>query len=63
MNTAPSPPVIDEVTAIGSTSVRVEWSIPTNPNGILTIYTIMYNIEGGSNRTVNVLYNGQLVSD
>ena len=63
MNTAPSPPVINEVTAIDSTSVRVEWSIPTNPNGMLTIYTIMYNIEGGSSRTNNVPYNGQLVSD
>ena len=63
MNTAPSPPVINEVTAIDSTSVRVEWSIPTNPNGMLTIYTIMYNIEGGSSRTINVPYNGQLVSD
>ena len=51
------------VTAIDSTSVRVEWSIPTNPNGMLTIYTIMYNVEGGSSRTVNVPYNGQLVSD
>ena len=48
MNIAPDPPLINAVTAIDSTSVRVEWSIPTSPNGMLTIYTIMYNIEGGS---------------
>ena len=63
INSAPSPPVINAVTAIDSTSVQVEWSIPTNPNGMLTIYTIMYNVEGGSSRTVNVPYNGQPVSD
>ena len=62
MNTAPSSPVINAVTAIDSTSVRVEWNAPTNPNGMLTIYTIVYNIEGNSNRTANVPYNGQLVS-
>ena len=54
--------MISAVTAIDSTSVQVEYE-PTNPNGMLTIYTIMYNVEGGSSRTVNVPYNGQLVSD
>ena len=62
MTTAPSPPVINAVTAIDSTSVRVEWSMPTNPNGMLTVYTIAYNIEGDNNRTVNISYNGQPVS-
>ena len=62
MTTAPSPPVINAVTAIDSASIRVEWSVPTNPNGILTVYTIAYNVEGGVMRTVNVPYNGKLVS-
>ena len=62
LHAAPSPPVINAVTAIDSTSVRVEWSIPTNPNGILTFYTITYNIEDDDSRTVNIPYNGQLVS-
>ena len=55
--------MINAVTAIDSTSVQVEWSAPTNPNGILTIYTIVYNIEGGGSTTMNVPYNGQRVSD
>ena len=62
MTIAPSPPVINAVTAIDSTSIRVEWSMPTNPNGILTFYTIQYSIEGGVSTTVNVPYSGQLVS-
>ena len=64
MTTAPSPPVINAVTAIDSTSVRIEWSMPTNLNGLLTAYTIAYNIEGDNNinRTVNISYNGQPVS-
>ena len=53
--------MINGVTAIDSTSVQVDWSIPTNPNGILTVYAIAYNIEGGVSMTVNVRYNGQLV--
>ena len=61
MTTAPNPPMINGVTAIDSTSVQVDWSIPTNPNGILTVYAITYNIEGGVSMTVNVQYNGQLV--
>ena len=62
MTTAPSPPVINAVTAIDSTSVQVEWSRPTNLNGMLTFYTIAYNVEVGSNRAVNIPYNGQPVS-
>ena len=63
MNTAPSPPIINEITALDSTSVRVLWSVPNYLNGILTTYTIVYSIEGGNNITVDVPYNGQLVSD
>ena len=63
MNTAPSLPIINEITALDSASVRVLWSVPNNLNGILTIYTIVYSIEGGDNMTINVPYNGQLVSD
>ena len=62
MTTAPSPPVITAVTAIDATSVQVTWSMPTNPNGILTVYTITYNVEGGNSRTVNIPYSGQPVS-
>ena len=62
MTIAPSPPVINAVTAIDSTSVQVEWSMPSNLNGILTVYTIAYNIEGNSNRAMNIPYNGQPVS-
>ena len=61
MTAAPSPPLINTVTAIDSTSVRVEWSIPINPNGILTFYTITYSIEIGVSTTVDVPYSGQLV--
>ena len=61
MTAAPSPPVINSVTTTDSTSVRVEWSIPTNPNGILTFYTITYSIEGSVSKTVDVPYSGQLV--
>ena len=62
MTTAPSPPVINAVTAIDSTSVQVEWSIPSSPNGMLTVYTITYSIEGGDSITVKIPYNGQPVS-
>ena len=62
MTTAPSPPMINAVTAIDSTSVRVEWSMPSNLNGILTVYMIAYNIEGNNNRAMNITYNGQPVS-
>ena len=62
MTIAPSPPVINAVTAINSTSVRVEWSIPINPNGILTVFTITYNTEESDSTTENVPYSGQLVS-
>ena len=62
MATAPSPPVITAVTAIDSASIRVVWSIPTNLNGMLTIYTITYNTEGDVMRIVNVPYNEKPVS-
>ena len=62
MTAAPSPPVINAVTAIDSTSVQVEWSIPTNSNGILTFYAITYSIVDDDSRTVNIPYNGQPVS-
>ena len=51
------------MTAIDSTSVRIEWSKPTDPNGILSIYTITYIIEGSGSTTENIPYNGQPVSD
>ena len=62
MATAPSPVVITAVTAIDATSVQVAWSMPANPNGILTVYTITYNVEGDNSRTVNIPYSGQPVN-
>ena len=62
MTTAPSPPVITAISAIDSASIRIEWSLPANPNGMLTVYTITYNVDGGVMRTVYVPYNGQPVS-
>ena len=63
VTTVPSPPIINAVTAVDSTSVQVQWSKPTNPNGILSIYTITYIIEGSGSVTENIPYNGQPVSE
>ena len=55
--------MISAVTAIDSMSVQVDWRRPINPNGVLTTYTIVYNIKDGDNEIVNVPYNMQPVSD
>ena len=39
-----STPVITSVTKIDSYSVHVIWTAPTQPNGIITDYTITYSI-------------------
>lgn len=57
-----SAPVIISVSAIDSYSVLVTWSAPVKANGIITNYTITYNIEEGLNFTVNVPFNGETVS-
>ena len=58
----PSAPIIKNLTVIGSRSVHVEWNIPTDVNGVLTIYTISYSEENGSVISFDVPFNGQNVS-
>jgi len=55
------PPVIDDITNISSSVVRVTWTRPAVLNGILVSYTIMYIINGGS-RSTTVDYNEEEVS-
>ena len=57
----PTPPVIKQLTVIGSRSVYVEWNRPVNFYGILSHYTIIYVTE---NVTTNLTtpYNGIEVS-
>ena len=59
LSTAPNPPVIDEIVNISSRVVRVTWSRPTMPNGIITLYTVIVN----NSETVTVPYNGENVSN
>ena len=58
----PSAPVIKNLTVISSGSVHVEWNIPADTNGVLTIYTISYSNENGLVKTFIVPFNGQNVS-
>ena len=58
----PSAPVIKNMTVIDSTSVHVEWNIPKDANGVLTIYTISYSKENGSVISFTTPFNGQDVS-
>ena len=60
--TASNPPVILSVTTVDTQSVHVTWRTPTQPNGVLISYTITYNIDHGNNITIDVPYNGELVS-
>ena len=52
---APNPPNITAVVNISSSIVRVTWTRPTMPNGIITMYTIMYTVDGGDDQSVNVV--------
>ena len=58
----PSAPVVKDITAIDSHSVHIQWYMPTNTNGILSTYTIYYTIDGGSETSVTVAFNGYNVS-
>ena len=42
--------------------MRIEWNIPADTNGVLTIYTVYYIIENGPERSLIVPFNGQDVS-
>ena len=59
---APSPIMINSVTGINNSAVRVMWTRPAVLNGILISYTIVYTVEGVSQSPVTVDYNGELVS-
>ena len=61
MYIASNPPVINTVTAISSSAVRVNWTRPTRPNGIITTYTISYDTNSNSGSR-SVPYNGEEVS-
>ena len=61
MYIASNPPVINTVTAISSSTVRVNWTRPTTPNGIITTYTISYDT-GSNIGSRSVPYNGEEVS-
>ena len=59
---APSPIVINSVTNINTSTVRVTWTRPDLLNGMLSSYTIVYTAEGVSQSSVTVDYNGESVS-
>ena len=58
----PSAPVVKHITAIDSESVHIEWYMPANTNGILSIYTISYDTENDPERNLIVPFNGRNVS-
>ena len=59
MSTASTPPIIEMVTDINTNAVRVTWSQPAMPNGIISLYTITYTVDGDS-RDVDVDYSGEV---
>ena len=54
--------MILSITAIDTQSVQVTWRAPTQPNGVITTYTITYNIDGGSFINVSIPYIERMVS-
>ena len=56
-----NPPVINAVVNISSSVVRVNWTRPTMPNGIITTYTIRY-VANSNSESMNIPYNGEEVS-
>ena len=61
MSTAPNLPVINTIIAINNSTVRVTWTRPTMPNGIITSYTIRY-VTNSNIESENVPYTGGEVS-
>ena len=53
--------MINSVTGISNSTVRVMWTRPVALNGILINYTIVYTVEGVSQSSVTVDYNGEPV--
>ena len=60
MSTASTPPIIEMVTDINSSAVRVTWSQPAMPNGIISLYTITYTVDGDSRDDVDVDYSEEV---
>ena len=58
---APTAPIIKNITVIDSGSIYVEWNIPMETNGALTIYTISFSDENGSVMSIIVPFSGQNV--
>jgi len=58
---APNPPVLIAVFSVNSTSIIIQWNMPTVANGALTSYTILYSVDNSSLLNKTVLFNGQLV--
>ena len=59
----PSAPVlVKDITAIDSESVYIEWYMPTDTNGIVSVYTISYTVDDSPENTLVVAFNGQNVS-
>ena len=64
VSTAPNPPVISAIIDINNSTVRVTWTRPTMPNGIITTYIIRYVTDSdGISGNMNVPYDGEEVSD
>lgn len=59
---APSPPTISLVSELNSSAIRVRWNRPFMTNGIITSYTITYNVSGNIS-SEDVDYNGQQVTN
>ena len=60
VSVAPNPPVINAIIAINNSTVHLIWTRPTIPNGIITVYTIMYFTDSNSG-SMTVPYNGEEV--
>ncbi|XP_015754539.1 PREDICTED: Down syndrome cell adhesion molecule-like [Acropora digitifera] len=52
---APSPPENVAAVSYNSTAIRVTWSVPTTPNGLVTRYEIQYNAAGSADVITRVL--------
>ncbi|KAG7177304.1 sidekick-1-like 2, partial [Homarus americanus] len=49
---APGPPVITSVVSSSFSSIRVSWSSPENPNGIITKYNVSWTWEGNKDHDI-----------
>ena len=49
------------VSSVNSTSIIVHWNTPTEANGALISYTILYSVDNSSLMNKTILFNRQLV--